>query len=172
MSTATPQYILQTQKHALPNSGHHCTNINCFFRPVSCEVLQTWHTIEGTPIPSAPASEPHINTSTHMMFDAMIALLSFPRVISTRLSKSRMTDTRNLLSWSSCIVPLMDPMAQQRVHSALHCRSAGLWSGTSRIWNAHVQVMTSSPPKTTAFRWVIASILDQSVLSYQILTGH
>ena len=32
----------------------------------------------------------------HMMLEAMTALLSLPRVISTRLSRSRITVTRNL----------------------------------------------------------------------------
>lgn len=42
---------------------------------------------------------PHLNlvtSTTHMMLLAMTALLSFPLVISVRLSRSRMTVTKNL----------------------------------------------------------------------------
>ena len=53
-----------------------------------------------------------------MMLEAMTALLSFPRVISHRLSRSRMTVTRNLFSCSSTMLPLMEPMAQHSVFSA------------------------------------------------------
>lgn len=51
----------------------------------------------------------------YMMLDAMTALLSFPRVISQRLSRSRITVTRNRFSCSSIMLPLMLPMAQHRV---------------------------------------------------------
>ena len=50
-----------------------------------------------------------------MMLEAMTALLSLPRVISHRLSRSRMTVTRNRFSCSSTMLPLMDPMAQHSV---------------------------------------------------------
>ena len=41
-----------------------------------------------------------------------------PRVISHRLSRSRMTVTRNRFSCSSTMLPLMDPMAQHNVFRA------------------------------------------------------
>ena len=53
-----------------------------------------------------------------MMLDAMTALLSLPRVISHRLSRSRMTVTRKRFSCSSSMLPLMLPMAQHSVFSA------------------------------------------------------
>ena len=56
-----------------------------------------------------------LSVRTYMMLEAMTALLSLPRVISHRFSRSLMTVTRNLFSCSSSIEPLMDPMAQQRV---------------------------------------------------------
>ena len=49
------------------------------------------------------------------MLEAMTALLSFPRVISHRLSRSRMTVTRKRFSCSSTMLPLMDPIAQHSV---------------------------------------------------------
>lgn len=60
-----------------------------------------------------------MSARTHMMLEAMTALLSFPLVISHRFSRSLMTVTRNLFSCSSSMEPLMDPMAQQRVLSPL-----------------------------------------------------
>ena len=53
-----------------------------------------------------------------MMLDAMTALLSFPRVTSTRFSRSRITVTRKRFSCSSLMLPLMLPTAQQSVLSA------------------------------------------------------
>ena len=53
-----------------------------------------------------------------MMLEAMTALLSLPRVISHRLSRSRMTVTRKRFSCSSTMLPLMDPMAQHSVFRA------------------------------------------------------
>ena len=58
-----------------------------------------------------------------MMLDAMTALLSFPRVISHRLSRSRMTVTRNRFSCSSAMLPLMLPIAQHSVLSGAHAKS-------------------------------------------------
>lgn len=48
----------------------------------------------------------------------MTALLSFPRVISQRLSRSLITVTKNLFSCSSAMLPLILPIAQQSVLSA------------------------------------------------------
>ena len=59
----------------------------------------------------------------NMIFAAMTALLSFPRVISQRLRRSLMTETKNLFSCSSCILPLMLPIAQQRVFRAVQLHS-------------------------------------------------
>ena len=61
-----------------------------------------------------------------MMLEAMTALLSFPRVISQRFSRSRMTVTRNLFSCSSTMLPLMDPIAQHSVFSAPQLHSMPL----------------------------------------------
>jgi hypothetical protein len=61
--------------------------------------------------------------STHMMLAAMIALWSLPRVNSHRLSRSRITVTRNLFSRSSVIEPEIDPMAQHRLLSVLQLYS-------------------------------------------------
>jgi hypothetical protein len=49
----------------------------------------------------------------YMMFEAMIALLSFPFFCSQSPSRSFMTVTKNRFSSSSCIAPEMDPIAQQ-----------------------------------------------------------
>jgi len=72
--------------------------------------------------PHAHAAAP--KAPTHMMSAAMTALLSLPRVISHRFSRSRMTVTKKRFSCSSCMLPLMDPMAQQSVLSALHVHLA------------------------------------------------
>ena len=58
-----------------------------------------------------------------MMLEAMTALLSLPRVISHRFSRSRITVTRNRFSCSSTMLPLMLPMAQQSVLSAFQLHS-------------------------------------------------
>lgn len=62
----------------------------------------------------------------HMMSEAMTALLSLPRVSSQRLSRSRMTVTRNLFSCSSTMLPEMLPMAQQSVLRAPQLHSLPL----------------------------------------------
>ncbi len=49
----------------------------------------------------------------YMMLEAMMALLSFPLFCSHSPSSSLITVTRNLFSSSSCMAPLMEPMAQQ-----------------------------------------------------------
>ena len=67
-----------------------------------------------------------------MMLEAMTALLSLPRVISHRLSRSRMTVTRNLFSCSSTMLPLMLPMAQHSVFSAPQLHSMPFSCGTVR----------------------------------------
>ena len=64
--------------------------------------------------------------STHMMFEAITALLSFPRVISQRLRRSRMTVTRKRFSCSSNMLPDMLPIAQHSVLSAAHVDSLPL----------------------------------------------
>jgi len=64
--------------------------------------------------------------TTYMMLDAITALWSFPRVISHRLSKSRIAVTRNRFSWSSAIDPEMLPMAQHRVLSTFQLYSLPL----------------------------------------------
>lgn len=62
----------------------------------------------------------------YMMFDAMIALLSFPLFCSQRPSKSFITITKNLFSSSSGMAPLMDPTAQHKVLRFLHDHSLPL----------------------------------------------
>lgn len=64
--------------------------------------------------------------TAHMMLEAMTALLSFPRMTSQRLSRSRMTVTRNLFSCSSIMLPEIEPMAQQRVLKVFHDHSLPL----------------------------------------------
>lgn len=49
----------------------------------------------------------------YMMLEAMMALLSFPLFCSHSPSNSLITVTRNRFSSSSCIAPLIDPIAQQ-----------------------------------------------------------
>lgn len=56
-----------------------------------------------------------VAADTHMILEAMTALLSFPLVISHRFSRSRITVTRKRFSCSSSMEPLMEPMAQHRV---------------------------------------------------------
>ena len=51
----------------------------------------------------------------YMILDATTALLSLPRFISQRPSRSLITVTRNRFSVSSFIAPEMDPIAQQSV---------------------------------------------------------
>ena len=48
----------------------------------------------------------------YMMLEATMALLSFPLFCSHRPRSSLMTVTRNLFSSSSCMAPLIEPMAQ------------------------------------------------------------
>lgn len=62
----------------------------------------------------------------YMIFDAMIALLSFPLFCSQRPSKSFITITKNLFSSSSGMAPLMDPTAQHKVLRFLHDHSLPL----------------------------------------------
>ena len=78
-----------------------------------------------------------------MMLEAMTALLSLPRVISHRLSRSRMTVTRKRFSCSSTMLPLMDPMAQHSVFRApqLHsmpfsCAAKGGSAEIPGLWRA------------------------------------
>lgn len=74
-----------------------------------------------------------------MMLEAMTALLSFPRVISQRFSRSRMTVTRNLFSCSSTMLPLMDPIAQHSVFSApqLHSMPLSCSVETGQVRSLH-----------------------------------
>lgn len=78
--------------------------------------------------------------TAHMMLAAMTALLSLPRVISQRLSRSLITDTRKRFSCSSAMLPLMLPMAQHSVfrldqlHSLpVSCRSVEHCQGASSL---------------------------------------
>ena len=58
-----------------------------------------------------------------MMFDAITALLSLPRFISQRPSKSLITVTRKRFSSSSFIAPEIEPIAQQSVLRLFHDHS-------------------------------------------------
>ena len=75
--------------------------------PCRCLLQATGCCLAGTPPHKLPSpavwlandlgsSNSSSSPSTHMMFDAMTALLSLPRVTSHRLSRSRITVTRNL----------------------------------------------------------------------------
>lgn len=62
-----------------------------------CNTHQHMHL--GVPLEECVCS---CTSGTHMMLEAMTALLSLPRVISHRFSRSRMTVTKKRFSCSSC----------------------------------------------------------------------
>lgn len=94
--------------------------------------------------------------SAHMMLDAMTALLSFPRVISHRFSRSLITETRKRFSCSSCMLPLMLPMAQHSVFSACQVHFCPACCCASKRANT-VEVKRNRHHRATILPWLVAS---------------
>ena len=61
----------------------------------------------------------------YMIFEAMIALLSLPLFCSHRPSSSLITVTKKRFSSSSCMAPLMEPMAQHNCKRKCRKRERG-----------------------------------------------
>mmetsp|Transcript_14687 Transcript_14687/g.30386 ORF Transcript_14687/g.30386 Transcript_14687/m.30386 type:complete len:208 (-) Transcript_14687:29-652(-) len=80
--------------------------------------------------------------TTYMMLLAITALLSLPRVISHKPSRSLITWTKNRFSSSSRIAPEMEPMAQHSVLSP--CRDQPGPPGVGCTCRPSFSIITSS----------------------------
>mmetsp|Transcript_53360 Transcript_53360/g.115845 ORF Transcript_53360/g.115845 Transcript_53360/m.115845 type:complete len:224 (-) Transcript_53360:86-757(-) len=93
--------------------------------------------------------------TTYMMFEAITALLSLPRVNSHKPSSSLMTVTKKCFSSSTFMAPEMEPMAQQSVLNPCLDHCGPTWKLSFSIIICSVSRKSRWVRKTSASRIVL-----------------
>ena len=109
-------------------SSQNTSKHKATLRPLLCAgIIIIFTILKDRSIPHTHLRNRGYCPTMYMMLEATMALLSFPLFCSHRPRSSLMTVTRNLFSSSSCMAPLIEPMAQHSCEGV-----CGLCEGVSR----------------------------------------